>query len=178
MKTRIFFITYAIANLGLIAYGLLAMIKPDILLETFFTHVYQFPPDASHATTYLSGLYRLVGYFNIIPGVVGLMILYRYWDTRHPWHLKIVIASTILSYLGPVVFDNTVGTIGFFEILEHIILVMILITGFIMLRNENRKTPQRTSKSNSGKKPPESIKPDYNKSQIPGGKVYTNLERY
>jgi hypothetical protein len=178
MKTRIFFTTYAIVNLGLIAYGLLALINPDILLETFLAHVYQFPPEASHATTYLSGLYRLVGYFNIIPGVVGLLILYRYWDTGRSWYLKIVIASTILSYLGPVVFDNTVGTIGVFEILEHIFLVMILITGFIMLRNENGKASQRTSRSNSGKKPPESIKPDYNISQIPGGKVYSNLERY
>ena len=177
MKTRFFFITYTIANLGLIIYGLLALIKPDILLKTFLTHVYQFPPEASYATTYLSGLYRLVGYFNIIPGVIGLLILYRYWDTRHFWYLKIVIASTILSYLGPVVFDNTVGTIGFFEKLEHIILVMILVTGFIMLRNEDKKLPQRTSRLNSGKTPPGGIKPDYIKSQIPGSKMHTNLER-
>lgn len=178
MKTRIFCITYAVANLGLLAYGLLALIKPDILLETFLAHIYQFPPEASHATTYLSGLYRLVGYFNIILGAVGVLILYRYWDTRQSWYLKIVTVSTILSYLGPVVFDNTLGRIGFFEILEHIILAIILMTGFIMLRKGNRKAPQRTSRSNLGKKPPEGIKTDYNKSQIPGGKVYTNLERY
>ena len=178
MKSRIFFITYIAANMGLILYGIIALIQPEVLLKPFLTHVYRFPPEATNATTYLSGLFRLVGYFNIIPGVVGLLILYRYWDTRHSWHLKIVIASTIMSYLGPVVFDNTVGTIGFFEILEHIILVMILITGFIMLRTENRKVPQRTSRSNPGKKPFESIKLDYNKSQIPGGKVYANLERY
>ena len=178
MKTRFFFITYTVANLGLIAYGLLALFKPDILLETFLAHVYQFPPEASHATTYLSGLYRLVGYFNIIPGVVGLLILHRFRETKQIWYLKIVIASTILSYIGPVVFDNIVGTIGFFEILEHIILAMILITGFIILSNGNRKAPQRTSRSDSGKTPPEGIKPDYTKSQIPGGKVYTYLERY
>jgi hypothetical protein len=133
MKSRFFFITYTVANLGLIAYGLMALIQPDILLNTFLTHVYQFPGKTTYAITYLSGLYRLLGYLNIIPGVLGLLILYRYWKTRGGWYLHIVVASTILTYLGPVVFDNTVGMIGFFEVLEHILFGMILISGFMML---------------------------------------------
>lgn len=35
----------------------------------------------------------------------------------------------ILSYPGLVVFDNTVGTIGFFEILEHILFIALLAAG-------------------------------------------------
>ncbi len=133
MKSRIFFITFAAANLGLILYGVLALIKPDILLEPFLAHVYRFPVEATTATIYLSALYRLLGYLNIIPGILGLLILHRYWVTRQAWYLKIVIASTILTYIGPVVFDNTVGTIGFFEILEHILLLLVAIVGFIAL---------------------------------------------
>ena len=134
MKSRIFIGTFAIANLGLILYGVIAIIKPDILLEPFLTHVYQFPPEATGATTYLSALYRLLGYFNIIPGVFGLVLLHRYWATRREWYGRIVVASTALSYIGPVVFDNTAGTIGFFEILEHVLFALVLIMGFTMLR--------------------------------------------
>lgn len=133
MKSRFFIITYTAANLGLIAYGIMALIRPSILLESFSAHVYQFPAEASSAIKYLSGLYRLLGYLNIIPGVIGLLILHRYWVTRQGWFLRMVIATTLLTYLGPVVFDNTVGTIGLFEILEHILFGMILFSGLLML---------------------------------------------
>ena len=155
MKSHIFFITYLAANVGLILYGVIALIQPGILLEPFLVDVYQFPAEATNAITYLSGLYRLLGYFNIIPGVLGLLILYRYWITQHSWYLRIVITSTILTYLGPVIFDNTVGSIGFFEILEHILFVMILISGINMLKNRDSMTPQNTCSSSSGKTPSE-----------------------
>ena len=135
MKARIFLITFAGANLGLISYGFMALIKPEILLEPFSLHVYQFPEGAANATIYLSSLYRLLGYFNIIPGMFGLIILKRYWDTQGDWYLRSVIGLTFFSYLGPIVFDNTVGTIGFFEIIEHIIFVLIIIVGFISLKD-------------------------------------------
>jgi deazaflavin-dependent oxidoreductase (nitroreductase family) len=138
MKTRIFFATYTAANIGLVFYGLLVLIKPEILLEPFTANIYQFPAEAAVATTYLSALYQLLGYFNIIPGILGMLILYRYSVTRHEWNIKLIVASTTLSYIGPVVFDNTVGTIGFFEILEHIIFALVVVVGFIML-NSRRK---------------------------------------
>jgi len=137
MKVRIFLITFAVANLGLILYGTMTLIKPAILLEPFSMHVYQFPAEAANATTYISALYRLLGWLNIIPGLFGLIILKRYWSTRQKWYLQSVIALTSLSYIGPIVFDNTVGTIGFFEILEHIIFALIVILGFVMFKDKN-----------------------------------------
>lgn len=141
MKSRLFFITYIGANASLILYGLLALFQPEILLEPFQSNVFQFPPEATNAINYLSGLYMLIGYFNIIPGVLGLLILHRYWFTRRKWYLKIAIVSTVLAFLGPITFDNTVGTIGFFEILEHILFLLILISGSMMLKHEDRNTP-------------------------------------
>lgn len=148
MKTRLFFITYGVANAALIFYGVIALIQPAILLEPFTTHIYQFPEEATNATTYLNGLYRLIGYFNIIPGLFGLFVLHRYWFSRERWYLKVVIASTILTYLGPIVFDNTIGTIGFFEVLEHLLFVIVLITGFYMLKHRESLVPQSLSSRN------------------------------
>jgi len=137
IKTRIYLTTFAIANLGLIVYGVMALLKPEILLETFTTHIYQFPSGAAAAVTYQSALYRLLGYLNIIPGVLGLMFLRHYQLTGRKWFLKAVVASTAFTYLGPIVFDNTVGTIGFFEIIEHILFALIVIMGFGMLQHQN-----------------------------------------
>lgn len=144
MKSRLFFLTYTAANASLVLYGAIALIQPDTLLEPFFAHVYQFPAEASDAITYLSGLYRLLGYLNIIPGVLGLLTLHRYWVTRQKWYLRIAIAATTLAYLGPVVFDNTVGTIGFFEILEHVLFATILISGFLLLKYGDNRNPHVT----------------------------------
>lgn len=134
MKSRLFFITYTAGNVSLILYGVLALLMPNILLEPFSDHVYQFPVDAQRATTYIAALFRLIGFFNIILGTLGLMTLRRYRVTGQKWHLKIGIASTSLAYVGPIVFDNTVGNVGFFEIVEHILFVFVVILGFIMLR--------------------------------------------
>jgi hypothetical protein len=173
MKSRIFFITYIAANMSLILYGVIALIQPDVLLKPFLAHVFRFPPEATNATTYLSGLYRLLGYFNILPGVFGLLMLYRYGVARQEWYLKIVLASTILAYLGPVVFDNTIGTIGFFEILEHVLFVLILISGFMMLRHGDSMSTQ----SNSSKSSPRNFISSFLGLQGPERSLYTNSER-
>lgn len=134
---RFFFITYVVANLSLVLYGALALAMPGILLEPFSQYVYQFPPDATRATAYLAALFRLVGFFNIIPGMLGLLFLHRLVRTREPWIRRVVIVSTALAYLGPIVFDNTVGRIGFFEIVEHILFGLVIILGILMWRNQN-----------------------------------------
>lgn len=36
--------------------------------------------------------------------------------------------------VGPIVFDNTVGSIGFFEIVEHLLFVLMVVSGTLMLR--------------------------------------------
>ncbi|NOH03375.1 MAG: hypothetical protein HND47_16135 [Chloroflexi bacterium] len=135
MKIRLFFTTYIAATLSLVAYGVLALLNPGVLLDSFLLRVYQFPNNAATAVEYLSALYRLLGFFNIIPGILGLVLLRQYQLSRQTWILKVVIASSLLSHLGPIVFDNTVGDIGFFEMIEHVLFVAMILPGGIMLRD-------------------------------------------
>jgi hypothetical protein len=134
---RVYFITYLVANLGLVLYGILALVLPGILLGQFSLHVYQFPVEATRATDYLAALFRLIGYFNIIPGMLGLLLLRRLMLSRETWIRRIVILSTALAYLGPIVFDNTVGRIGFFEIVEHLLFALVVALGVIMWRDSD-----------------------------------------
>ena len=133
--TRAFLIIYGIANVGLILYGLLALTQPNVLLDSFSVHVYQFPSNAAVAVDYLSALFRLLGFLNLILGILGLWLLWRYRTSRQLWLVYIIIASSILSYLGPIVFDNTAGNIGIFEIIEHVIFAAMVLPGITMLSN-------------------------------------------
>jgi len=135
-KSQLFFVIYATANVGLILYGLLAVINPSVLLESFSEHIYRFPAEATRATAYLAALFRLIGYFNLVLGALGLLILHRYRVTVHEWALKIVIASTSLAYIGPIVFDNTVGSIGVFEVVEHILFGLVVIFGLLKWKSQ------------------------------------------
>jgi hypothetical protein len=64
MRSRLFFITYVVANLSLVAYGALALLKPMMLLDPFSLRIYQFPQNATAAVEYLAALFRLLGFFN------------------------------------------------------------------------------------------------------------------
>lgn len=141
MSTRFFYITYVAGNLGLMLYGVMALLQPSTLLEAFTLHVYQFPDEAITATTYLAALFRLLGFLNAILGLFGLLLLQRYRIDRRAWILRLVIVLSLLAYVGPIVFDNTVGTIGFFEIVEHILFVLMILSGAMMLRARDAINP-------------------------------------
>lgn len=47
------------------------------------------------------------------------------------------LISTALAYLGPIVFDNTVGSIGFFEMVEHALFASVVTLGVIMWRDSD-----------------------------------------
>ncbi len=55
------------------------------------------------------------------------------------WILRTVIVSTTLAYLGPIVFDNTVGDIGLFEVVEHILFRAVIILAVIVWRNQDAR---------------------------------------
>ena len=133
IKLRTFFVVYGIANASLILYGLLALSTPNLLLESFSVYVYQFSPNATLAVGYLLALFRLLGLFNLILGATGLFLLWRYQISHQVWLIYTVITLTVFSYLGPIILDNTVGNIGFFEIIEHILFVIMLLSAITML---------------------------------------------
>ena len=137
MRERFFFVVYMTANLGLVLYGVLALMIPGILLEPFSSHVYQSSEEATRATAYLEALFRLLGFLNIIPGMLGLLLLRQLRMSWQAWILRSVIVSTTSAYLGPIIFDNTVGSIGPFEIVEHVLFAWVVILGLSLWRDRD-----------------------------------------
>ena len=136
-RNRLFYGTFGAANLSLVLYGLLALLNPQILTDFFSEHVYRFPADASSALTYLAALFCLLGFFNVLVGSLGLWLLWHYRLNPQPWLKRTVMMVSLLTYLCPVIFNNTVGYIGFFEILEHLLFAAILAVGSFHLFTRN-----------------------------------------
>ena len=72
----------------------------------------------------------MLGYFNLILGVLCLYLLYGYRESKK---LSFVIIALPLAYLGPITFDNTVGSIGVFEMIEHILFAAMILAGAAVL---------------------------------------------
>ena len=138
-KTRAFLVVYGVADAGLVLYGMFALIRPNLLMEPFSASVYQFPAEATVAIGYILGLFRLLGFLNLILGSAGLFFLWRYQITRETWLSYGVAGLSILSYLGPIIFDNTVGQIGFFEIIEHVIFAALIISDILLFTEKRTK---------------------------------------
>ncbi len=138
-KERFFFFIFGAANLGLLLYGLLGLTLPGILLDTFSQRVYRFPAEADAAAGYLLALYRLLGFFNLLIGGANLFLLWRFRSDGQVWVARLVVSLSLLAYIGPIVFDNTVGSIGVFEIIENILFAAMLIA--VGMCFKNRRIP-------------------------------------
>jgi len=64
-------------------------------------------------------------------GITGVLLLWRYKIDNQPWQLYSIIVISSLAYLGPIVFDNMVGTIGFFEMIEHVIFAAMILSAIM-----------------------------------------------
>lgn len=125
-----FLISYAAANLGLIGYGLLLLLAPGTLLATAEA-IPAGLPEASAAGGYLAGLVRLLGYLNLVLGTMGVLLLLGLRSGAPRRLVRILVVSTNLAYLGPIVFDNTVGVVGPFEVVELALFAATLTTGIL-----------------------------------------------
>jgi hypothetical protein len=74
--------------------------------------------------------------FVLVLGILGLILLRQFGISRERWLAQVLIASSLLVYLGPIVFDNTVGRIGIFEITEQILFVSMILSGVLMLGDQ------------------------------------------
>lgn len=118
----------AIASIGLMAYGGLLALQPSLiylplLQAADFSRAYY-----EGSPAYLNGLAYLLAYFNFLAGLFSAILLVQYLRSRS-WPLLMATHGALLAaYLGPIVFDNTVGVIHGPEITEHVIFGFLLIS--------------------------------------------------
>ena len=121
-----------LTTLGLAAYGIMAIINPEILAAGFnrFTNQdwHQFQIDNYKITTYITLLWRLIGIFNLMAGLALTLIVWKWLQPGFKWAWITLFLGTILAYLGPILTDLTVKSVEVFEVLEFVFFGLFVIT--------------------------------------------------
>ena len=111
-----------LTTLGLAAYGIMAIIDPEVLAAGFnaFTNQdwQQFQLDNHKVAAYVTLVWRLVGVLNLMAGLTLTLVVWRWLQPGNRWAWTTLLLGTIAAYLGPMITDLTVRSIEVFEVIE------------------------------------------------------------
>ncbi|HNB54011.1 MAG TPA: hypothetical protein PK530_18835 [Anaerolineales bacterium] len=130
-QLRIFFLTFGLASLGLILYGLIGLAFPVNSMSISFGVIYLYPYDLL-LTRFLTAVFRLLAFYSLILGGVGSVLLWQYRKHKQPWMAYTVIGMTILAYLGLIIFTDAFKAVELYEVMAHILFLLMLISGISM----------------------------------------------
>ena len=141
-----------LTTLGLAAYGVMAIINPEMLGAGFNTFTkqswQQFQLDNQIVAAYVSLLWRLSGVFNLMAGLTLTLVVWQWLEPGNRWAWTALLLGTILAYLGPMITDLTVRSIQVFEVMEFLLFglfvtTMLLVRAVYFTQPETRGTPSR-----------------------------------
>ena len=142
-----------LTTLALAAYGILAIVNPEILAEGFdrFTgqEWQQFQSDSHTVAAYVTLLWRLIGGFNLAIGLTLTLLVWKWLQPGHKWAWLTLFLGTLIAYLSPMSLDLTVRNIGIFEVIEFLLLGLFVAT-MLFVRNRYFAVEHRPLTSDEG----------------------------
>ena len=121
-----------ITTIGLVAYGIMTILTPDVLSAGFYTFTNQewilFNTGSNVIADYIILLWRLIGIFNLMAGLTLTLIVWRWLEAGNKWSWITLFTGTVLAYLGPMITDLTVQSIQIFEVFEFALFGLFVIT--------------------------------------------------
>jgi hypothetical protein len=84
-------------------------------------------------TKYITMLIQLIGSFNIVAGVIGVIAIYKSFKIKEQWLLGIIFITNIIAYAAPITFDLTTGVITWIEIIEIVIFLLTAVAFVVLL---------------------------------------------
>jgi hypothetical protein len=121
-------------------YGIGLIIKPGLMisgLEQYSTTI--FINQNTFFQKYIVMLIQLLGCFNIVVAVSGLIAILGYQKNRVLKYLFIIFFTNIAAYGCSVAFDLTTGVIGIIEVVEIAVFFLSLIAFIILAYGSNKK---------------------------------------
>jgi hypothetical protein len=125
-----------LTTLGLAAYGIMAIVNPEVLAAGFhrFTKQdwQQFRGESPTLAAYVTLLWRLIGEFNLAAGLTLTLIVWRWLRPGKRWAWITLLLGTLVSYLSPMTLDLTVGSIEPFEVIEFALFGLFVATMLVV----------------------------------------------
>lgn len=118
-----------IADLGVLAYGIMTLLDPGIFREGYRAYTGQdwsaLAAMSPAAANYILLLARLTGGLNVAFAAAAIAIVATAFRRGETWSWYALLVSNSFAYLTPIVYDVVVGFIGFFERVEQVLLALV-----------------------------------------------------
>jgi hypothetical protein len=137
-RRRIAWILIVIADGGLLAWGAMAALAPDLLpgpgsapilaagYEGFTRHTWQELTSSSPmAAAFMAVLFRVYGAYIVAFGLLALAVATTAFRRGEGWAWWGLLVSNTIAFGGAMKYDLTVGAIGPFELSEYLGLAVI-----------------------------------------------------
>ncbi len=114
----------ATVDVGIVVYGLMAAWNPSVLTAGFETYTgtvwAEFAAREELAADFIVHGFRLLGIFNVAIGLTLVIVAATAFRHAQWWSWSVLLIGNTLAFGGPIVYDQVVGAIGVFEILEYV----------------------------------------------------------
>jgi hypothetical protein len=135
---RFAWLVMLIADVGLLAWGVMAALAPDHLLgpgskpilsagyEGFTGRSWQELMTASPAAAaFMRVLFRVYGAYVVAFGLLATAVAATAFRRGEPWSWWALLAGNTIAFVSAMTYDWTVGAIGPFELTEYLGLAMV-----------------------------------------------------
>lgn len=121
-----------LTTLGLAAYGMMAIVNPEMLAGGFDRYTEQewqeLQRDRHQVAAYITLLWRLIGGFNLAIGLTLTLIVWKWLRPGKKWAWLTLLLGTLIAYLSPMSLDLTVRSIEIVEVLEFLLFGLFVAT--------------------------------------------------
>lgn len=131
-----------ISSAFIMVYGIMIIFKPAFITHNLeiYANVDLTNFENKPMVDWISMAMQLLGCFNIIAGLVGIIVVYKSFVLKEKWLLIIIFFTTIFGYAAPVTFDLKTGVIRWMEIIELISFSLTVIAFIILLWEFNKSS--------------------------------------
>ncbi len=141
--------TILVVEIGILVWGVMALLNPKVLsegYETFTNRSWEtFAAADPKAADFTLAGFRLVGLFNVAVAITLMAVVVMAFRRARAWSWWTLLAGNTMAISGPIIYDQYVGYIGPYEVLEYVGLLatyVALLATSSMLRRSPRPTGQ------------------------------------
>jgi hypothetical protein len=121
-RRRCAWVSILLADIGILVYGVMAAVAPTALIPGYESYSNRMWPELvaadSPTAAFILLLFHLLGAYNVAFAVLAIAIAATAFRRGEGWAWWALLVGNTLGFGAPMTYDQIVGEIGVFEVLE------------------------------------------------------------